>query len=314
MGRKQRENRRRSQAQDVARRDAASSSPPKANDHWTSRPRAAVALLAATILSAFAGSLPVNGWSKLRLSVAGTALVLAAVYVGVLPIWRWFFGHRSIVKYSLMAITGVVIVALGAWIVTQRKPAHDAVPTVQAPAPALILVASFEGPDSRSEKNYRVTDYIQSRLSTALQSYRDVQVAALGSKISEADGSRNARLQGEKRHASIVIWGWYGTTKTSAVLSVHFEVLARHPAYALPASGTSIGQGPRTYSLTALNSFVIQQDLSREMVFLTELTVGIVRTAARDWDGAVRHFNGAVTASRGRSNREQALAYFYRGM
>jgi tetratricopeptide (TPR) repeat protein len=47
--------------------------------------------------------------------------------------------------------------------------------------------------------------------------------------------------------------------------------------------------------VTELEHFTIQQQLSREMSYLTLLTVGIARLEARDYEGAIAHFTDALT-------------------
>ena len=177
----------------------------------------------------------------------------------------------------------------------------------------LVLVADFDAPSPMSVRNHRVAEVLRSRLTQAFQKYPDVQVAPLDRTITERDGSRLAREQGRRQAASIVIWGWYGITRTSVVMSVNFEVLAPPPApFRNPGEEVGSDRTLRKYSLSDLERFQVQERLSSEMVYLSELTVGVVRFAKHDMDGAISHLGGAVTASQGKSTRARAVAHFYR--
>jgi hypothetical protein len=177
----------------------------------------------------------------------------------------------------------------------------------------LVLVADFDAPDPRSARNYRVSEVLRSRLIQAFRQYPDVRVAALDRTVTERDGSHVAREQGKQQAASIVIWGWYGITKTSVAMSANFELLTPPPApFGNPIEDVSSDRGLRKYSIGDLERFELQENLSSEMVYFSELTVGIVRLARHDMDGAVSHLSGAVTASQKTSTRARALAHFYR--
>ena len=136
---------------------------------------------------------------------------------------RRFLSHRlfRIILVTCIVLCLVVVAFINSNGSLSRKR-HNQDSTEQT----LVLVADFEAPDPRSARSYRVTEVLRSRLTEAFRQYPDVRVAPLEHTITERDGSHVAREQGKQQSAFIVIWGWYGTTKTSVALSTHFEVLA----------------------------------------------------------------------------------------
>jgi tetratricopeptide (TPR) repeat protein len=204
---------------------------------------------------------------------------------------RWALA--SLVIIPLLTASGV-----GYHLYQQAQPATK----------AIILVANFDGPDPQK---YRVTETVLSRLHAALEPYDDVQLEALGRVITEAEGSAAARAEGERRKATIVIWGWYGTTDPMP-LSVHFEML--HPPKYMPELGLEARGQVRTMTVARLESFALQTRLSAEMTYLTLFTVGMTRYAVEDWEAAIALFGDALSHSQERvSALNQGIVYFYRG-
>jgi hypothetical protein len=159
----------------------------------------------------------------------------------------------------------------------------------QLPDKIIILVANFDGPEPQK---YGVTDKILNNLRQALLPYEDVQVEALGRPITEAEGSTIARAEGERRGATIIIWGWYRTPGTAVPLSVNFEILL--PPQDLPELGSEMRGEVQTMTVAELESFTLQTRLSEELAYLTLFTVGMARYAAMDWDEAIARFSNAL--------------------
>lgn len=108
---------------------------------------------------------------------------------------------------GLVVITLIVLCGIGYYFY----------PQFQSTSKIIVLVADFDGPDPQK---YRVTETVLARLKQALAPYDDVQIQALGRSITEAEGSTTARDLGKNRHATILIWGWYGKTTETVPLSV----------------------------------------------------------------------------------------------
>jgi hypothetical protein len=275
-----------------------------------SRPRVPILVDITTVLSGVISAILLYreaGWRWAVPAVLATVvlLYLERTWDSSYSRLRRLFSKRVLwIRLALFAIICLSIVVI----------ARDNPPTDKAPeAPqksslsdqTLVLVADFEAPDSRTAKRYRLAE--------AFRRYPDVRVAPLGRTITEHEGSKVARNEGERQRASVVIWGWYGVTRRSAIVSPHFEVLTSPSPFDVPFDEMSTKGSLRKYSISDLERFDVQDDLSSELLYSSELTVGIVRMSRSDWNGALSHLNGAVTASKQRSRREKALAHFYRG-
>ena len=170
----------------------------------------------------------------------------------------------------------------------------------------VILVADFDGPEPG---DYRVTKTVWEQMELALEKYDDVQLERLERTF---DTSSDARVEGKRRKASIVIWGWYGATEEVIPLSVHFEVL-RPPKY-MPELGPEIRGQVQTMAVAELESFTLQTNLSAEMAYLSLFTVGMARYAAGDWDGAIARFTDALNqTAEPVPALDQSTVHFYRG-
>ena len=179
-------------------------------------------------------------------------------------------------------------------------------PPATAPNKVTILVAEFDGPDP---KRYRVTEHIIKRLRRETREYSDISVEALGRAVSEQQGSKVAREIGQQRKARIVVWGWYGPTQDTVSVSVYFEVL-RKPKYLNLRENPE----PQILPISELNGIKIQTRLSREMTYLTLMTVGLARYEAEDYDGAIKRFTTALDQSNVPNQMiDPAEIYYYRG-
>jgi tetratricopeptide (TPR) repeat protein len=173
----------------------------------------------------------------------------------------------------------------------------------------MSLPCDFDSPDS---KNFGVTETVINQLRQATGKYSDVKIQSLNKSITEQEGSEVARTEGEKRKATIVIWGWYRNTGEVAPLSVHFEVL--RPPKNLPELGQTAKGQLQQAAIADLKSFTLQTRLSNEMSYLSLFTLGMTRYAAADWDGAIARFSDALSQSVERTTAlNQSLVYFYRG-
>ncbi len=203
------------------------------------------------------------------------------------------------------AIAGVILIpilscaSVAAWFYLQGLPAKN----------VIVLVAEFDSPDA---KNHGVTETILRQLRQATEKYPDVEIQALKKTITEQEGSQVARTAGEKHKATIVIWGWYRNPGDVVPLSVHFEVL--RPPKDLPELGQTARGNIQQAAIADLKSFTLQTRLSKEMSYLSLLTLGMVRRAAGDLDGAIDRFSNALNQNTDSSSGlNESLIYFYRG-
>jgi tetratricopeptide (TPR) repeat protein len=204
-----------------------------------------------------------------------------------------------------LAITGLILIPIlsGSSFAgrqyLQSLPAKD----------IIVLVAEFDSPDS---KNFGVTETVINQLRQATEQYSDVKIQPLNKSITAQEGSEVARAEGEKRKATIVIWGWYRNTGDIVPLSVNFEVL--HPPKELPELGQGSRGNIQQAAISELKSFTLQTRLSNEMNYLSLFTLGMARRAAGDWEGAISRFSDALNQKiEPSSSLDKSVVYFYRG-
>src|SRR6266508_4550093 len=188
----------------------------------------------------------------------------------------------------------------------------------QPPDKIVILVADFDG--SESEK-YRVTETVLEGLRMAVRPYHDVRIEALGRSIKETEvdqitgkkGTDAAREVGQQEMATIVIWGWYGTTTEVAPLSVHIELLQPLGDYQVGVGSVYQGQ-LRILSRKQLESFVLQTQLSKDINYVSLFVAGMSRYAQADWAGAIARFDDAMNqTSEELPAEDRSQLYFLRG-
>jgi tetratricopeptide (TPR) repeat protein len=200
----------------------------------------------------------------------------------------------GLILIPILSVSGVI-----GWFYVQSLPAKN----------IIVLVADFDGPD---EKTNGVTTTVFKRLKQATERYADVEIQRLNKPITEEEGSKVAKAEGEKRKAAIVIWGWYLSPGEQVPLSVNFEVL--HPSKDFFELGQNARGNIQTAPIADLTHFILQPRLSTEMTYLSLFTMGMARRAAEDWDGAILRFSDALDQKiEPSSSLDQSLVYFYRG-
>jgi tetratricopeptide (TPR) repeat protein len=212
--------------------------------------------------------------------------------------------HRKWIRGSALAGTILIPIlslsAVAGWLYVKSLPAKK----------IIVLVADFDGPDP---KTYGVTETVIGQLRQATAKYADVEIQALNKSITEQEGSKVAQAEGEKRKATIVLWGWYRTPGEVVPLSVHFEVL--QPPKDLLELGQSARGNIQTAAFADLKSFNLQTRLSNEMTYLSLFVLGMARRAAGDGDGAIARFSDALgQTSEPSSSLDRSVVYFYRGL
>jgi tetratricopeptide (TPR) repeat protein len=203
---------------------------------------------------------------------------------------------RRLALSGILAVPILTVAGVFGWKYYQSRPSNK----------IIVLVADFEGPDPQ---NYRVTETIIEQLREATKKYTDVQVSTLGQTVTAHQGSEYARTKGKEHKASIVLWGWYSKTQEKALVNVHFEILKNLQASVLRQERETL-----ITDVAGLESFAIQTQLSHQMSYLTMLTMGMVRSEAEDWDGAIAFYNDALNQSAIPEEMiDPATIYLYRG-
>ena len=211
--------------------------------------------------------------------------------------------HRQWIRR--LAIAGLILIPMlsfsgvAGWFYVQSLPAKN----------IIVLVADFDGPEA---KTYGVTETVIRQLRLATERYADVEIQALNKPITEHEGDKVAQIEGEKRKATIVLWGWYRTPGDVVPLSVHFQVL-RQPKEAIELGHAARGSIQQA-TIAELKNFTLQTRLSNEMAYLSLFVLGMTRHAAGDGEGAIARFSDALSQkTEPSSSLNQSLVYFYRG-
>ncbi len=147
-----------------------------------------------------------------------------------------------------------------------------------------VLVAEFEGPDPQK---YGVTNIILEQLIDATQDYQYVEIKRLNQNI---DTSEVAQAKGREAQADIVLWGTYVTNTSHTRVTTHFEVIDK--SFDLPLRKEKEIITART---AELESFTMQEQLSKGMTYLVLLTVGIIQLESLHFDEAVASFTKALS-------------------
>jgi tetratricopeptide (TPR) repeat protein len=203
----------------------------------------------------------------------------------------------------------LVIAILGGWQYVESFP----------PKNITILVSDFDGPDP---DNYRVAATIRRNLEKETARYPNIKVKST-EIIKEKGGSEKAHEEGKKQKATIVIWGWYWKTKDIMPISVHFELL-NWPSFSyIPGNSLSLPSDLTNRKVQILpisqleKSITIQTHLSKEMTYLTLLTLGISHSFSEEWEYAIEKFTRALEQMQNIENKisnfSKAQVLIFRG-
>lgn len=161
----------------------------------------------------------------------------------------------------------------------------------------IILVADFDGPDP---EHYRVTEILLQELRQGLEKEKNLRIESLGEIVTERLGSGHAQKLGERRHAAMLLWGWYAANEENVLVTVHVDLLRGPKLTVLERTNKSFNG-----VLSELRSFKIQFKLGREMSSLTMLLLGTQEMETGDFNRAIAHLSSAISQQ---SNPDQIVA------
>lgn len=211
-----------------------------------------------------------------------------------------YYYSKQIRRLALVGLIGMPLVSLGIWGYTRYQ---ESLP----PEKFIVLVADFSGPDP---EKYRVTETLLNRLRSTFEKYDEVAVESLGKSISEQDGDATARAEGAARKASIIVWGWYGVTEGSLVMSSNFVILC--PLDCAPDLQAEVQGEVQPLPISQIDSFMIQTQLSERMSSLCLLTLGLFEFSDEKWNTALSIFTDAL--QQGENELSAPQVYYYRGL
>jgi tetratricopeptide (TPR) repeat protein len=150
-----------------------------------------------------------------------------------------------------------------------------------------VLVANF---DNQSGPDRSLRDAIIAKLDQAIRNYPDVEVKSIRQQISVSDGRSVARKLGEENNADLVLWGWYFTNGTSAMISVNLEVVSQIPYIA------SISQFNKAMvkPITDLDRYSFQLAIGDDYSALILLTLGLINEEKEDYKAAESQYTEAL--------------------
>jgi tetratricopeptide (TPR) repeat protein len=96
--------------------------------------------------------------------------------------------------------------------------------TQEDPEKVTVFVADFDNGTNGSD-GYAFAETIRKELTNSLGEYDEIEIVHWPYLITEKEGSGSYIERAKWQKASILIWGWYRTTQTSAQVSVNIEDL-----------------------------------------------------------------------------------------
>ncbi|MDP1624285.1 MAG: SAF domain-containing protein [bacterium] len=214
-------------------------------------------------------------------------LLLALIWIGfsqvdskdklILPNKKGIFHPRYpfLYKMARFSLSTMILISLvGGYLLWEKSKNTE--------NEVVILISKFDGPNPQ---DYRVTEIIWEHLSASLQNYNDVTLTLFQNGI--ITSYEQAEIEGKNYNATIVIWGWYGITDENARIVIHYDILREF---------VNVPHGFRSKiitndsDVTEFKKFFTQDELAKEITFLSLTTVGLVRYSFQDWDGAIFSF------------------------
>lgn len=193
---------------------------------------------------------------------------------------------RLIIVGTIAVLWIPVIPNASGWVLKGNLDKHEGIKTNASPAAKsiIVLIADFDGPDPQA---YGVAQIIFDQLKDATSKYPEVIIRRLNQSF---DTSETAKAKGIENQAAVVLWGSYLVNQLRARVTIHFDVL--HDTLDLPLRQKKEVLNVATIDL---QGFTIQEQLSKEMTYLTLLTLGLVRFEANDIDESITRFSAALS-------------------
>lgn len=181
-------------------------------------------------------------------------------------------------RYAQSGLLLLVLFTVGAGYSLYKK-------TEDSNKKVVVLITNFDGPNSQK---YRVTEIILENIYSALKEYDDVELVMSDTTVKSFSEAKN---EGKRHNATIVIWGWYSATNDLARVTIHFDIL--NSPNTIPSDFMN-QETMRDFQIGEFQNYSVQEQLSDEMTFLSLTTVGLVRYSLRDWNGAIESFKNAL--------------------
>jgi len=130
----------------------------------------------------------------------------------------------------------------------------------------------------------------------------DITVELLSKPIKETDGREEAIRQGNKIEADLVFWGWYTTTPTDVLVTIHIEDLkTREVAYSFMGFKTNETANyglTDSYqvqeNITKINTFELQKSISDDFSSVAYFLKGELSLENNDAEKAIEYYSKAI--------------------
>ncbi len=166
------------------------------------------------------------------------------------------------------------------------------------PKSVIIMVADFNG--EQANKGVDWGRRIYERVKAQVEELQLVEQVDVQRVFASFDESSEARAAGEKRKATIVLWGWYDDEGVSP----HFELLRRAQRFQ-----ENLAAPPQ--DLADFDLYV--KSGPQEMAYIVAVVLGLIRQAEGDYAGAEALFTQALNlAPKSTSLLGQEAPHFYR--
>lgn len=179
----------------------------------------------------------------------------------------------------ILLIISILIPSIALGIIYEQRMALD--------SKFVILIAEIDGAEPIS---FRFTEQILYNLKQKLYDHNNTIVSSLNHSITEQEGSETAVKIGKNKMADLIVWGWYGVTNNSALLTLHIENLSPSEIDFVDIHRSSQIRA----SIAEINSFTMQQKAGQGIGSLVLFLTGLVYFDDNDYENAIQCFNVAI--------------------
>jgi tetratricopeptide (TPR) repeat protein len=170
------------------------------------------------------------------------------------------------------------------------------------PKEIIIQVADFENGEELSSM-------LIDQLRQATNSHKNIKIQPLNKILTAKEGSEKVRDIGEKRKATILIWGAQSPSiGEDGLYTIHFEILR-----SLKTSFGSREPRKNGIQISNLRELKFKHNPNAEFNYLTNFTIGLAQLTKDDWKASIGSFTSALVPLKKKPDLVPYL-YFYRGI
>lgn len=164
-----------------------------------------------------------------------------------------------------------------------------------------VLINDFVGPDP---SQYGVSQILFEKLQDTASAFPDIELVRTTQMVSN---QVEALSQASEKNAVVIIWGSYLVNKSNVRMTINFSVPQKTAGLAYKSAKFNI-----MGTLSALESFSIQEEVSTSLTAFTLLTIALTRLAKEDYTKAIDLLTSAINLSPSEQISDPALIFIYR--